>query len=210
MIVRERIWKGVNGNVKGIVYRVTNKVDGRFYVGQTTRGLTFRKWFHINDRRHYNSPFHKAIERYGEGAFEWEVLYEIDRPTRLELVAELDRLEKIEIDMGNPLCYNQSSGGWSGFTITDDVRDRISDGVKASMTKERRQKIGQTTRENLSRPVARYTVEGVLLTSYESATEAAAKTRLSRTAIRECCLGKTKTAGGWKWAYVIKEKDGRN
>lgn len=52
----------------GIIYRAINKINGKGYIGLTTRSLQERKDEHIKSARieSDNYYFHKAIRKYGE------------------------------------------------------------------------------------------------------------------------------------------------
>lgn len=60
----------------GIIYKVTNIVNGKIYIGQTITTLANRKRCHINSSKLANCScyFHKALKKYGEKNFIWEVL----------------------------------------------------------------------------------------------------------------------------------------
>ena len=49
----------------GIIYKITNKVNGKVYIGQTTKSLKKRWTEHVytNPTRKY--LLHKAIQKYG-------------------------------------------------------------------------------------------------------------------------------------------------
>lgn len=53
-----------------------------------------------------------------------------------------------------------------------------------------------------SKPVAQYTLEGVLITAYSSSSEAERLTGVYNPNISLCCRGKRKTAGGYIWRYI--------
>lgn len=57
------------------------------------------------------------------------------------------------------------------------------------------------TGDKLSIPVIQYTKEGVYVNEYKSAHEADRQTGISYRTINRCCLGKQKTAGGFRWEY---------
>lgn len=59
-----------------IIYKATNTVNGRAYIGQTKSTLRSRQYWHRRDAFTYRSDtdFHKAIREYGWDAFEWEIL----------------------------------------------------------------------------------------------------------------------------------------
>ena len=72
-----------------LVYLVTNKKNGKVYVGKTEKSLNSRWRHHIRDARR-GSPFrfHQAIRKYGEAAFEAGEL------CRASSAQELDALER--------------------------------------------------------------------------------------------------------------------
>ena len=58
-----------------IVYKVTNKINGKMYIGCTTKTLKSRKNGHLSESRcrcYY--AIHKAIRHYGENNFSWQVI----------------------------------------------------------------------------------------------------------------------------------------
>lgn len=58
-----------------VVYRVTNTINQKIYVGVTRRGIAVRKREHLyQSRSGSRTPFHSAIRKYGEDVFEWVIL----------------------------------------------------------------------------------------------------------------------------------------
>jgi group I intron endonuclease len=62
----------------GMVYKATNKINGKSYIGKTRQSLEKRKYQHnfYHDKNVYVSLFHRAIEKYGWESFMWDVVYE--------------------------------------------------------------------------------------------------------------------------------------
>lgn len=62
----------------GLIYKAINKINNKQYIGQTMNTLGERKKQHIqsafNSRREPKSYFHKAIKKYGEENFKWEII----------------------------------------------------------------------------------------------------------------------------------------
>lgn len=56
--------------------------------------------------------------------------------------------------------------------------------------------------KKISKPVAQYTLDGILVAVYPSAREAAKQTGLLQGHITECCQGKLKKHGGFIWRYA--------
>lgn len=61
--------------------------------------------------------------------------------------------------------------------------------------------IKDRVKESVSKPVLQYTLDMGFITEYPSAAEAERQTKIHNTSIGECCRGKRKTAGGFKWSY---------
>lgn len=62
--------------MKGIIYKITNKVNGKSYIGQTRYTLEFRWRQHQHKRD--DTYFHNAIHKYGVDNFSIEILEECD------------------------------------------------------------------------------------------------------------------------------------
>ena len=92
-----------------IIYKATNTVNGKVYIGLTTRTLKQRKREHQLSAEHHNSisAFHYAIRKHGFEAFIWE---EIDNAMFHE---DLLEKEKYWIDYYDTFKngYNPTLGG---------------------------------------------------------------------------------------------------
>ena len=100
-----------------IIYKATNKINGKNYIGKTINTLEFRKSSHENEAKikgRNGRYFIKALSKYGNDNFEWE---EIDKAESEE---ELNYLESYWIkfyNSNNPIYgYNLSDGGEGGKT----------------------------------------------------------------------------------------------
>lgn len=106
-----------------IVYLVTNRLNGKRYVGATGRGLLARQRHHECDaaRGADTSPrFHQAIRKYGIESFDWAALREF--PDFDSALAEERRMiAEIRPE------YNISEGGRgsSGTKRTAEQRERM-------------------------------------------------------------------------------------
>lgn len=94
-----------------IIYKATNLINNKVYIGQTINTLEYRKSQHLRDARlrPRNIYFHNAIHKYGEENFVFEV---IDTANRIE---ELNDKEEYWIKFYNSTNekygYNLDSGG---------------------------------------------------------------------------------------------------
>ena len=90
---------------KGYIYLITNKVNGKQYVGQTSRDVDTRFQEHCFDTRGH-SKLHNAIQKYGWQNFKVETIEEVP-------LDDLDEREKYwisELDTRDK-GYNISFGG---------------------------------------------------------------------------------------------------
>jgi group I intron endonuclease len=114
-----------------IIYKVTNKVNGKCYVGQTIQKLEKRIQGHLKESKMENNrPFLLSIKKYGIDNFLFEVI-----DTAKNLI-ELDDKEIYWIDKYNtisPHGYNITKGG-QGKKIesTEELKKSISTGLKSS------------------------------------------------------------------------------
>lgn len=107
----------------GIIYKITNTVNGKIYIGQTVQTLVARKRDHRNSiERLARISLYRAFKKYGLEAFEWE---EIDKASSKE---ELDKKEKLYIAQfhctDSQYGYNMTLGG-EGGKHTEEVKKRI-------------------------------------------------------------------------------------
>ncbi len=92
-----------------IIYKVTNKLNNKSYIGLTTRTLQERKLEHLRHLIDEDTYFHRAIKKYGAENFEWII---IDNSAQSN--TELQYQEKYYIEKYNTLIpngYNMTIGG---------------------------------------------------------------------------------------------------
>src|SRR3954471_13729319 len=97
----------------GIVYKITNVLNGKEYIGQTTSEMTKRWKSHKASSRDNRSDsiFHRALAKYGFDVFVVHVLCSCSDQT------ELDKMECYFIEHYNtktPSGYNTKGGGANG------------------------------------------------------------------------------------------------
>lgn len=202
---------------KYCVYRYTSP-SGKFYIGLTGRSLNRRAG---EDGKRYNGcpSFWNAIQKYGFENFKREILF--DSLTKEE--AEQKEIEMIAKYKSNQkeYGYNVAIGGESnvGFKHTDQWKEKLSvvntgkgnpfygqkhtieakkrmSNAAQNRTQEHRDKL----RKAKSKKVCQVDINtGVILAIYPSVKEATRETGITH--ISEVCLGKNKSAGGYKWQY---------
>jgi len=99
----------------GYIYCVTCLVNGKWYFGQTQRrSIQSRVNGHIySANMGSDHKFHRAIRKYGEENFSIEEVMHVEAPTKEELKAKLDFLEKYFIQKFDTRRngYNSTDGG---------------------------------------------------------------------------------------------------
>lgn len=96
----------------GYIYKITNIVNNKIYIGLTTQTIKERWRQHVSSAyskksKSYNEVFKKAIRKYGENSFRIE---EIDNASTLE---ELKEKERYWIAYYN-CCYANGGIGYNG------------------------------------------------------------------------------------------------
>ena len=113
--------------MKGLIYKVTNKIDNKAYIGQTIRPLNIRIERHLKDAK-YGSKliFHKALKKYGIEKFHIEILEENISQNKLN---ERERfwIKKYNTYFKNGYGYNMTEGGDYFNTNRKLSDDEISD-----------------------------------------------------------------------------------
>lgn len=171
-----------------IIYKATNIVNQKVYIGLTSRPLSKRKTEHFWDAKNYayNSKFHKALRKYGEKSFSWEI---IDYAHNME---ELNERESYWISFynSNKEGYNLTSGGLgaTGYKYTDE------DKKKVSMAHRGEKSSSATIVEEVAKVIINLLVETNM--SYKEISE---KTNVSISIIKQINHGQS-----WKHLYDIK------
>lgn len=145
----------------GIIYKYTNKINGKSYIGQTINPK-LRKQDHLN-RLKKNTGIDTAISKYGADNFEYEVLFETDLLPVKEVKQILNNKEIEFIEKYNTYKtgYNQTKGGGgtTGFPCSEkskEFRKYYNTHRNELITEETRQKLRDAAYKNYNK---RYTQE---------------------------------------------------
>lgn len=192
---------------QGWIYCVTNKINGKRYVGQTIDYST-RKDRHLKYHTDEHSVLHKAIEKYGSENFEMVPIVEFTAINEAVRRKILDFLEVFYIKKYQTLTtqhgYNLTAGGggMSGFHHSEKARKKMSESQKLSSIC--REKWAQN-RFDARRPVLLYDLKGRFYREYKSITDALKALGKSVSPIRgsvfKALKDQSKSSYGFLWMY---------
>jgi group I intron endonuclease len=100
-----------------IIYKATNIINGKVYIGKTKYTLENRKSEHFKKAKNPKLLFHKALKKYGSDKFDWEVVFECNDELELNNAEIKFISEYNSIECG----YNLTTGGEGGYTFSKDV-----------------------------------------------------------------------------------------
>lgn len=83
--------------VIGYIYGIMNKLNGRWYVGQTTRPYQIRWLEHkeqLQNKEHHSYKLQDAFNESGMDVFEWHVLEKVEEAEGVEASVLLTRREQ--------------------------------------------------------------------------------------------------------------------
>lgn len=114
-----------------IVYKATNLLNNKVYVGYTTKTLPERIAAHLNKancltQKTYTQAFKLALRKYGKDNFVWE---ELATCANKEEACLLEQKFIKELNSITPNGYNMTLGGEGGIP-NQLVREKISKSVK--------------------------------------------------------------------------------
>ena len=126
-----------------IVYRIANRINGKCYIGISSRALNVRWSEHLERHRQgvrKGNRLYAALSKYGPEAFDREVI------ATAETEAEIRRLETVYIVKFNSYHkgYNCNLGGNGFLEFPEHIKRKISEAQKGKV-------ISPEAREKMSR-----------------------------------------------------------
>jgi group I intron endonuclease len=170
-----------------IIYKVTNRINGKVYIGQTKVTLQSRWKQHLRSKD--ESVFHRAIRKYGAENFTVE---QIDVACD---TAEMNAKEQYWIahyeSMNRDKGYNMTKGGRSGavdLKRSEATRRKIADSIRGAKHWSAKKVMNVETGE-----------------VFDTVSAAASAYNTSKSNIIGCCTNRPHylTCKGCHWRYVI-------
>ena len=207
------------------IYKITNKINNKVYIGKTIRSLDIRFKEHLRDSDIKDSKLYRAIRKYGPIHFHIQTIEETDNPLEREKYW-------IEYYQSFKKGYNATIGGDGKPYI--DHQLVISEYLKLKNQNQVAKKLKidpRTVRLILNanniekglhkdivqkasgKVINQYDLNDNFIRSFASAREAAAESlgKITKTSngassnITAVCRGKRKTAYGYKWKFASDE-----
>lgn len=181
-----------------IVYKITNNINGKVYIGQTRRNLQQRMRQHFQHAK--DSAISNAIRKYGKDAFKVEVLEEV---FSLEELCYLEQYYIKHCDSMSPNGYNLICVGPSSI-YSPETRLKMSDSAKKALSNEnlraRISAIRKGKKTHNSTPIQ--CVQNGL--SYGSLCDAAKALNISQSSLSMFFLGKRRAVKGLTFKKLQK------
>lgn len=212
------------------IYKITNKINGKIYIGKTTYTVSHRWNQHVsaafsdNEKNEYNFLLHKAIRKYGKDNFLIETLEEIKDES------ELSSLEMYWINYFNSCILEENSNGYNMtyggegsskinkqkiFQLWDDGKGSLEISKQVGHSLSSIKKILETFKNyskdvdfarNNGVTVYQYDENGKLINSYPSISYAARQVNVDPSMISKCCYGHKQSTAGSFWSLKPDEK----
>lgn len=189
----------------GVIYKATNLINNKIYIGQTTKSLDVRISKHLMDAKYYNKVmFHRALNKYHENNFSWEIIDYAENAVDLDMkevyyIKHYRSFVKMEGSHG----YNMTQGGYGasgenhpsfGKAVSEETRIKISKSLLKRM---------ETEKSKSSKSVMQFSLVGEYIQTFESMTMAYKNLGISKGHIGTVCKGSGRlySAHGYIWCF---------
>lgn len=183
--------------MEGIIYKYTNKINGKVYIGQTIHEINRINNHKCSKNKDY---FHNAIRKYGWNSFEYKVLFRINCSNKQDLFNTLNIKEIIAIKYFNSsnkkYGYNSTIGGLNGSAhVSNKTKDKLR--RIAISNNSIKYVIGKNNRK-----VCQFSISGDFIKEWDRIIDASSCLNINNpSGISSCCKEKYATCGGFIWRY---------
>lgn len=174
------------------IYKIENNINGKCYIGQTSRDPWHRFQEHMTDKSHCVKLV-SAVNKYGKECFSLKV---IDHANSME---ELNKKEIMYIEKFNSVKngYNILDGG-SNRKMPKNTKEKISNSMKGIKKPEH---VVVKLKEANRKAVFQYDKNGDFVQEFISVQEAEKYLKVKRSNIGACCKGKRRLSNGFQWKW---------
>lgn len=226
--MKKEMEKNYNKNYEGVIYKATNTINGKSYIGATCHSIRQRQLDHIERAlRNESGKFQEAISTYGEEAFEWTM---IDTAQTINELAEKEKKYILNYSSKEDGYNTDSGGGFKKDVYQYDIYEgkllntysSLSDAAKnVEVTKQdisraclsiNKRCNGYYWSYNYKEPfkpdkdtrkkkVLQFTLDGDFIAEYSSVSEASRQTGISKTCISRVCREERKKTRNFIFRY---------
>lgn len=172
-----------------IIYKLTNTINGKCYIGQTKHKTIANRMKDHRSGTKTSMPIAKAIQEFGEKAFKKEILCRVSTPDIL------DTLEKIYIEIFESLNPDKGYNARPIGSISDYAKKKISEAQTGNKNCEGR----NIPLLKLRKPVLCSNGQ-----TYPSVKAAAQALGVNSKNISSVANGRLKRAGGYTFTFIEK------
>lgn len=108
----------------GIIYLIVNNINGKKYVGQTTKSLEKRWYDHCYANKKRKNLLHKAIDKYGKENF---TIAQLAPAFFVEMLDDLEKFHILKENSLSPHGYNLETGGNKFKKLNILTKEKIKD-----------------------------------------------------------------------------------
>ena len=183
------------------IYKITNNINNKIYVGITNQGYKTRWYKHCSDSiRECGFPLHLAMRKHGIANFIIEI---IDTANTIEELKEKEKYWIKTLASNNrQIGYNLTEGGDGTFgrKTSEETKEKISNSIKYSERSDDF-KIWKTINNPNNKSVKQFDLNDKLIKEYISAKQASRELNINARCISKCASSINKTYKGFKWEY---------
>lgn len=180
------------------IYKITNKINGKSYIGQSIQ-IESRWKQHINAAlRGSCFHIHNAIRKYGKDNF----IFDVIELTTEDLLNEREIYYISKYDTFNN-GYNLTKGGDGnrGWIVNDETRRKISEAKKGKPLTDMQRKQLCRLHKSMCTPIIQCDLNGNFIKEWDSLQAAGIALNIDKSSLTKACKGKRKTCGGFIWKY---------
>ena len=187
----------------GRIYKITNKLNGMSYIGQTTNTIMYRFNTHCNEKRN-NRHISNAIQKYGKDNFTIELIAETNNQHNLN---KLESFYTLKFNTLRPNGYNFRAGGKQNGICSNELRKKISEAkIGKPLLKRRGEVRSLEQRLKISRTLGGKSILMINLITKETSILQTArdgiKLGFNPSNIVSICRGRRSNSKGYTFQYI--------